>query len=181
MMSAMMRDVVNLAYRWLCNTTGGWWRERLPSPELFGPATQRVLRRVQQVVLTEEVARTLFDDFAAHRQGERGDEEIGWVLLGVREEEEGLVLATLPAGTTRSAGVAHVLFDSDTQAIASRIVRQKDRRLNIVGVVHTHPGSLRHPSEGDYHGDSLWVGQLRGGEGVFGIGTADVGSADVDN
>jgi hypothetical protein len=39
--------------------------------------------------------------------------------------------------------------------------------------VHTHPGSLRHPSEGDYRGDSPWVGQLRGGEGVFGIGTAD--------
>jgi hypothetical protein len=44
----------------------------------------------------------------------------------------------------------------------------------MLGVVHTHPGSLRHPSEGDYQGDSQWVGRLRGGEGVFGIGTADV-------
>jgi hypothetical protein len=43
----------------------------------------------------------------------------------------------------------------------------------MLGVVHTHPGSLRHPSDGDFRGDSLWVGQLRGGEGVFGIGTAD--------
>ena len=56
---------------------------------------------------------------------------------------------------------------------ASRIVRQTDRRLAILGVVHTHPGSLRHPSDGDYRGDSQWVGQLRGGEGIFGIGTAD--------
>ena len=39
--------------------------------------------------------------------------------------------------------------------------------------MHTHPGSLRHPSEGDYQGDSLWVGRLRGGDGIFGIGTAD--------
>jgi len=39
--------------------------------------------------------------------------------------------------------------------------------------VHTHPGSLRHPSDGDFRGDSRWVGKLRGGEGVFGIGTAD--------
>jgi len=39
--------------------------------------------------------------------------------------------------------------------------------------VHTHPGSLRHPSDGDYRGDSQWVAQLRGKEGVFGIGTAD--------
>jgi hypothetical protein len=43
----------------------------------------------------------------------------------------------------------------------------------LLGVVHTHPGSLRHPSDGDFRGDSRWVGQLRGGEGVFGIGTAD--------
>jgi hypothetical protein len=39
--------------------------------------------------------------------------------------------------------------------------------------VHTHPGSLRHPSDGDYHGDSQWVAGRRGQEGVFGIGTAD--------
>jgi hypothetical protein len=57
------------------------------------------------------------------------------------------------------------------------MVRQRDRRLTILGVVHTHPGTLRHPSSGDYEGDSLWVAQLRGGEGVFGIGTADSKSA----
>jgi hypothetical protein len=43
----------------------------------------------------------------------------------------------------------------------------------MIGVVHTHPGSLRHPSSGDYRGDVDWVANLRGGEGVFGIGTAD--------
>ena len=73
----------------------------------------------------------------------------------------------------RDAGEAHVRFNSAAQAVASRAVRQKDRRLGMVGVVHTHPGSLRHPSGGDYKGDREWVRQLRGGEGVFGIGTAD--------
>jgi len=43
----------------------------------------------------------------------------------------------------------------------------------MLGVVHTHPGSLRHPSDGDFRGDSQWVGRLRGREGLFGIGTAD--------
>ena len=76
-------------------------------------------------------------------------------------------------GRTVSAGVAHVRFNSSGQALASRIVRQWDKRLTMVGVVHTHPGSLRHPSDGDYQGDSQWVGQLRGGDGIFGIGTAD--------
>jgi hypothetical protein len=69
--------------------------------------------------------------------------------------------------------VAHVLFNSSAQALASRIVRQTDRRLITLGVVHTHPGSLRHPSDADYRGDSGWVRFLRGNEGVFGIGTAD--------
>jgi hypothetical protein len=66
-----------------------------------------------------------------------------------------------------------VKFNSAAQAVASRAVRQKDRRLALLGVVHTHPGSLRHPSRGDYSGDKEWVKQLRGGEGVFAIGTAD--------
>jgi proteasome lid subunit RPN8/RPN11 len=125
------------------------------------------------VVLTDEVSRTLFEEYANHRASERGEEETGWVLLGIREQDEATVLATLPAGAERDAGEAHVRFNSSAQALASRIVRQQDRRLTLLGVVHTHPGSLRHPSRGDLKGDREWVPQLRGGEGVFGIGTAD--------
>ncbi len=73
----------------------------------------------------------------------------------------------------REAGEAHIRFNSSAQAVASRIVRQSDKRLALLGVVHTHPGTLRHPSDGDFRGDIQWVGQLRGGDGVFGIGTAD--------
>src|SRR5207244_4914012 len=79
----------------------------------------------------------------------------------------------LPAGAEREAGVGHVQFNSAGQIVGSRMVRQADRRLTILGVVHTHPGSLRHPSDGDLRGDSVWVGQLRGREGIFGSGTAD--------
>jgi hypothetical protein len=93
--------------------------------------------------------------------------------LGLREPREAIALATLPAGALRDAGVAHVRFNAEAQAVASRIVRQSDRRLTILGVVHTHPGSLRHPSDGDLRGDRKWVRHLRGQEGVFGIGTAD--------
>ena len=49
--------------------------------------------------------------------------------------------------------------------------------MTILGVVHTHPGSLRHPSEGDFRGDSEWIAHLRGREGVFGIGTAEEGGS----
>jgi proteasome lid subunit RPN8/RPN11 len=144
-------------------------------PPLPAPAGYEPLRRL---LLTDGVGRTLFEEYAAHRAEERGREETGWVLLGLRQRDQAVALATLPAGTLRDAGVAHVRFNSTAQEVGSRIVRQGDRRLTILGVVHTHPGSLRHPSDGDYEGDIEWVGHCRGREGVFGIGTAD-GPADA--
>lgn len=134
------------------------------------------------MVLTDDVSRTLFEEYATHRKSDRGAEETGWVLLGTRDEHEAVVLATLPAGADRDAGREHVRFNSAAQAFASRVVRQVDRRLVLLGVVHTHPGNLRQPSRGDLEGDREWVPQLRGGEGVFGIGTADAeqgGDADL--
>jgi proteasome lid subunit RPN8/RPN11 len=127
------------------------------------------------------VAQTLFDEYADHRQTDRSEEETGWLLLGQREEEQAIIRATLPAGADREAGEAHVRFNSTAQAVASRIARHADRRLALLGVVHTHPGSLRHPSDGDFRGDIRWVGQLRGAEGVFAIGTADgEGSEEIE-
>ena len=89
------------------------------------------------------------------------------------QEEEALVLATLPAGADCSAGVAHVRFNSDAQALASRIVRQMDRRITILGIVHTHPGTPTTPQRWGSARGQRWVGQLRGGQGVFGIGTVE--------
>jgi hypothetical protein len=172
----MLQTLVTGASRLLDNLGRAFLRQRQsPAEAKSADVTQpgRGYLPLKSVVLTDDVGRTLFEEYAAHRASARGDEETGWILLGIRRDEEALVLATLPAGTGRNAGVGHVLFNSAGQAVASRIVRQKDRRLAMLGVVHTHPGSLRHPSDGDYRGDSQWVGQLRGGEGVFGIGTAD--------
>src|SRR5262249_31346194 len=135
------------------------------SPGLYLP--------IERLLLTDGVGHTLFEEFDGHRAEARGQEETGWVLLGLRDASTAVVVATLPAGTERDASVAHVQFNWTAQAVGSRIVRQADRRLTILGVVHTHPGSLRHPSDADYQGDSAWVQQLRGAEGVFGSGTAD--------
>lgn len=172
----MLQGLVSTANRLINRLHRSWFQEAAPvlEPEAPpAPSAAKVLQRLERVVLTDEVSRTLFAEFATHRDTARGEEEIGWVLLGVREAQEALVLATLPAGAQRRAGVAHVHFNSSAQALASRIVRQLDKRLTMVGVVHTHPGSLRHPSGGDFQGDSVWVGRLRGRDGVFGIGTAD--------
>ena len=169
----MLQGLVTRASRLLNDLSRALLGERVPALEPLPPSLPRRYRGLERVRITDQVCRTMFEEFGGHRRSERGAEEIGWVLLGVRDECEALVLATLPAGASRSAGTAHVRFNSNGQALGSRIVRQWDKRLTMVGVVHTHPGSLRHPSEGDYQGDSLWVGQLRGGDGIFGIGTAD--------
>jgi Prokaryotic homologs of the JAB domain len=149
--------------------------DRLPSKALceIGPPPAPNYKPLRRVLLTEGVVRALFDEYSDHRLSERGGEETGWLLLGWRDEEEAIIRATLPAGADREAGEAHVRFNSTAQAVASRIARQADRRLALLGVVHTHPGTLRHPSDGDFRGDIRWVGQLRGGEGIFGIGTAN--------
>ena len=131
------------------------------------------LAPLRKVVLGDEVSRVLLAEYAAHQMSERGTEETGWVLLGVRRADEAIVLATIPAGTGRVADEGHVKFDSDVQAFASRVVRQGHKQLTMLGVVHTHPGSLRHPSSGDYRGDIRWVANQKGQQGVFGIGTAD--------
>jgi hypothetical protein len=74
------------------------------------------LERLKRVRLTDSVARTLFAEYAAHLGGERGDEETGWALMGLREADTATVLATLPAGAERSAGAAHVRFNPTAQA-----------------------------------------------------------------
>jgi hypothetical protein len=136
-----------------------------------GPPTEYA--RLTRVILTDEVSRTLFDEYAAHRATDRGAEEIGWQLLGVRAADEAIALATLPAGADRDAGQEHVRFNTDPHAVAYRMLWPAEKRLTNLGVVHTHPGRLRHPSPGDLRGDREWVPRLRGREGVFGIGTAD--------
>ncbi len=136
------------------------------------PTASDPLPPLDQVILTEGVGRTLFDGFAEHLRGDRADEETGWLLLGLRQERRALVLATLPAGQQRQASRTHVRFNTTAQVLGSRILRQADRRLTILGLVHTHPGSLTRPSKGDLRGDRAWVRKLRGGEGVFAIGTA---------
>lgn len=172
--AGMWRELVSSAGRWLSDLN--WALTRGSVQATTEPAAKPSPRKYQplrRVVLTDGVGHTLFEEYAAHRETARGEEETGWVLLGLREEAEAVVLATLPAGAHRDASVGHVQFNSVGQVLGSRIARQADRRLTILGIVHTHPGSLRHPSDADYRGDSVWVRQLRGGQGIFGIGTAD--------
>jgi hypothetical protein len=172
----MWQAVVSTATRWLHEINRAWLRPRgaVARVRPLPPPSGAVYLPLEGIRLTDGVARTLFEEYASHREQSRGDEETGWVLLGLREMSQAVVLATLPAGARRDASVSHVRFNSSAQAVGSLAVRQTDRRLTMLGVVHTHPGSLRHPSDGDYAGDSEWVKHRRGEEGIFGIGTADV-------
>lgn len=165
----MLRGMVTKVQIWL-QRVRSMRSAAAPAPIAAPPAA----RRLERVSVTDGVMRTLFDDYAEHRRTPRGDEEIGWILLGLWHEGEATALAALPAGAERDASAVHVRFNTDAQALASRILRQTDKRLRVIGVVHTHPGSMRYPSSGDLLGDSRWVAQLRTGEAIFGIGTAEV-------
>src|SRR5262245_37908077 len=133
-MRTMLQALVSTARRWLDN----WGRElrpaRAPAP-VRRPAAPPKYEPLRRVVLTDGVCHTLFEEYAAHGEGARGDEETGWVLLGLRDVSEAVVLATLPAGTQCHASASHVEFNTLAQALGSRIVRQGDRRLTILGVV----------------------------------------------
>jgi proteasome lid subunit RPN8/RPN11 len=171
----MLQGLLSTAGRLFGDFQRAWRREPQPHPPAAPAVVQasQPYEELERLVLTDGVGRTLFDEYANHRAKATGDQETGWVLMGLREADHAVVLATLPAGAAAEASVTHVRFNSNGQAIASRMVRQVDRRLTILGVVHTHPGSLRHPSDADFRGDSEWVRHLRGREGIFGIGTAD--------
>ena len=104
-----------------------------PKPAPSTPAAPRPLQPIRRLRLTDQVSQTLFEEYAAHRSGPRGEEETGWVLLGLREGDTALALATLPAGAGREAGQAHVRFNAAAQALASRAVRQHERRLSWPG------------------------------------------------
>jgi proteasome lid subunit RPN8/RPN11 len=168
----MLQALVSTASQLLDDLNRSWLRSRARAPRLL-PSPSPSYLPLERILLSDGVGHTLFEEYAAHRAEARGEEETGWLLMGKREASEALVLATLPAGAERDASVAHVRFNSSGQALGTRIVRQADKRLTVLGVVHTHPGSLRHPSDGDFRGDCQWVRNLRGREGVFAIGTAD--------
>ena len=104
---------------------------------------------------------------------DRGTEEIGWDLLGTRQGDSALVLATLPAGEARDAGTEHVQFNRAGQEFAWRILRQQTVDCECSVVVQRIPVRCGTELRGDYRGDIEWVANLKGQEGVFGIGTAD--------
>jgi proteasome lid subunit RPN8/RPN11 len=167
-----LRNWLQALTRWVSRACEQQRPTRRQEPREAAAVVYQPLRRL---LLTDEVSRTLFAEFAEHRASERGGEETGWALLGLRNADEAIALATLPAGANREAGDAHVLQNSTAQAFAYRVLFQANRKLKMLGVVHTHPGSMRHPSSGDYRGDIAWVAGLPGEQGVFAIGTADAG------
>jgi hypothetical protein len=107
------------------------------APEPAAPPAPLRYERLERVVLADGVGHTLFEQYAAHRQAARGDEETGWFLLGIREANQAVVLATLPAGELREASATHVRFNSAGQALGSRLVRQTDRRLAHLACAYT--------------------------------------------
>ncbi len=133
----------------------------------------RDLVPIKYMLISSGVGQTLVQGYRNHLNQERGDEETGWLLMGYREKKHAVVVAAVPSGEFREASSTHVKFNSQAQVVAGRLLRQLHDKLEVLGLFHTHPGRLRHPSSGDYQGDIQWVKKLPGKQGVFGIGTVD--------
>ena len=133
----------------------------------------RDLVPIKYMLISSGVGQTLVQGYRNHLHQERGDEETGWLLMGYREKKHAVVVAAVPSGEFREASSTHVKFNSQAQVVAGRLLRQLHDKLEVLGLFHTHPGRLRHPSSGDYQGDIQWVKKLPGKQGVFGIGTVD--------
>src|SRR4051794_22620157 len=101
MRSTGLSEVFATAWRWLVEQARGPARA---APYFPVPSANRdPLRPLERVLLTDGVARRLFDDFADHRGTPRGDEEIGWMIVGLRSGSEAVVQGLLPAGSQREA------------------------------------------------------------------------------
>jgi len=133
----------------------------------------RDLSPIKYMLISSGVGQTLVQGYRNHLNQERGDEETGWLLMGYREKKRAVVVAAVPSGEFREASSTHVKFNSQAQVVAGRLLCQLHEKLEVLGLFHTHPGRLRHPSSGDYQGDIQWVKKLPGKQGVFGIGTVD--------
>ena len=75
-----------------------------PAPPV-APAPAAWYGPIARVVLTDEVNRTLFGEYAAHRDTDRGGEETGWVLLGVRDPDR---VRQILAKTIQSCNAANL-------------------------------------------------------------------------
>ena len=117
----MWQAVVSTANRWYHGFNRAWVRPRGGARARPLPAANGVpYLPLDGVRVADGVAHTLFEEYAAHRAESRGDEETGWVLLGLREASQAVVLATLPAGAQRDASVSHVRFNSLAQAVGTQ-------------------------------------------------------------
>ncbi len=77
--------------------------ENVPASHLLPTITTKTFGRIERVRLTDQVCRTVFDDFAGNvGDGKRGEEEIGWVLLGDARKKASALGAGDVAGRGRS-------------------------------------------------------------------------------
>src|SRR5438309_1289572 len=115
----MLQALVSNARQLLEDLSWTLFRRRSPRAEtrLVAPPAPVRYQPLQRLLLTDGVGRTLFEEYAAHRAAARGEEETGWMLMGLRDSATAVALATLPAGAKSDASVAHVRFNSTGQAV----------------------------------------------------------------
>jgi len=120
------------------------------------------------LTIADSCLQTLSADLAKHLASDRAAEETGWLLLGIRDQTSVHVTDLVPAGENRIGTPNSIQFDAASQVAATKAIRDRDSRVEVLGVAHTHPSGRHRPSSGDLEGDKQWVQNLRS-DGLFGI------------
>jgi len=86
----MLQVLVQTAHRLFHDLSSTLKRGQGGSASADRPATEQGQRYLplERILLTDGVSRTLFEEYAAHRDSARGNEETGWQLLGFRESTQ---------------------------------------------------------------------------------------------
>jgi proteasome lid subunit RPN8/RPN11 len=140
---------------------------------------------LEKVILMKPIADLLFGEYGKHLQGPHAEKEMGWVLLGhtsiaqysnpdksTTQSWAAMVTDIISSSTTgHDSGVGHFVFDSDEVLRQYSKLTLRKLGLEVLGMVHTHPGGNRYPSDADLLQDLQWVPTLKAKKGIFGIGT----------
>ena len=172
----VLQGLVSSAGRFISDLGRAWIRERNPTLGRRAksvPATTAPYPPLRRLTLTDEVSRTLFEEYAVHRRSNRGDEETGWTLLGIRDGDEAIILATLARrGALQRRRRSRSIQQLGPGAGQSNPSPEGSPTDDARRRPHA-PGQPETSKRRRLPGRPPWVSVLRGGEGVFGIGTVD--------
>lgn len=146
---------------------------REPRPKAAATATLTTGRRLQNenpefqptIILAHGLLEEIGDYLEEFLSRYGDDNEAGGVLVGKTEYGSDGTITTLlvtgfiPAGPNANFDSGSILFDSEYQDAALRILQLQDPSIRALGCIHRHPGDFDQCSGGDLRADSATLSE----------------------